>query len=199
MARVSADTRRELLVDAAIRVMARDGVPKTTTRSIVAEADMRLGVFHYCFRSKAELFEQVIQTITAHTLDRALAVFERGGTLGEQLTGGFRAYWDHVIEFPDEHRVTYELTSYATREPELADVATKQYAHYLAANMQILETLAARNGITWAQPLPALARYVSAMIDGMTLLYLNEGDAENAWAAIELAIQHVVSLGVEAA
>ena len=194
MARVPADTRRELLVDSAIRVMARDGVARTTTRSIVAEADMRLGVFHYCFRSKAELFEQVIRTITGHTLELALEVFERGGPLEDQLAGGFRAYWDHVVSHPDEHRVTYELTSYASREPELADVARLQYAHYLEANTRILETLAERNGITWSEPTPVLARFMTAIIDGMTLLYLNEGDSDSAWAAVELAIRQLLMM-----
>jgi AcrR family transcriptional regulator len=194
MSRVSADVRRELLVDAAIRVMQRDGVARATTRAIVAEADMRLGAFHYCFRSKAELFEQVIRTITGHTAARALEAFERGGTPEEQLIGGLQAYWQHVLEVPDEHRLTYELTSYAVRDPELADVAKVQYDHYLSAVGQLLETFAARNAITWSEPVPAVVRYLSAMVDGLTLLYLNEGDGESAWAALELAGRHVLSL-----
>ena len=51
MPRIAVDARRELLVEAAIRVMARDGVAKATTRSIVAEAGMALAAFHYSFRS----------------------------------------------------------------------------------------------------------------------------------------------------
>ncbi|WP_279579831.1 TetR/AcrR family transcriptional regulator [Fodinicola feengrottensis] len=60
---MSADERRQDLVAAAIRVLARDGVAKASTRAIVAEAAMPLGFFHYCFRSKQELFMQVIGTI----------------------------------------------------------------------------------------------------------------------------------------
>jgi len=196
MARVSADVRRELLIEAAIRVMSRDGVARTTTRAIVAEADMRLGAFHYCFRSKAELLEQVIRAITTHTLEPALAAFEREGTLEELLLGGLKEYWDHVIKFPEEHRVTYELTQYAGREPGLDEVARKQYEIYLEANTTILDTLADRAGITWSEPVPVLARYLAATIDGLTLLYLNEGDADTAWKALELGVRHLLSAAV---
>lgn len=193
MARVSADVRRELLIEAAIRVMARDGVARTTTRAIVGEADMRLGAFHYCFRSKAELLEQVIRAITTHTLEPALVALGKDGTLEERLLGGLRGYWDHVVKYPEEHRVTYELTQYAVREPDLADVARKQYEIYLEANTTILDTVAASTGITWSAPVPVLARSMAAMIDGMTLLYLNEGDAETAWAALELGMRHLLA------
>jgi AcrR family transcriptional regulator len=194
MARVSADVRRELLVEAAIRVMSRDGVAKATTRSIVAEADMALGAFHYCFRSKAELLENVIATIQAHTLDRALEAFRQGGSVEEQLIAGVRTYWQHVLDHPDEHRVTYELTQYAVREPDLADLARKQYDGYLAAFAQVLGTLTETAGVEWSLPLPVLTRYLVGAVDGLTLLYLNEGDAVHAGAALEVAARHAASL-----
>jgi AcrR family transcriptional regulator len=194
MARVSADVRRDLLVEAAIRVMVRDGVAKTTTRAIVAEADMALGAFHYCFRSKAELLESVIEGIQAHTVDLALAAFEEGGTLEERLLRGIRIYWQHVLDNPDEHQVTYELAQFALRSPELADVARKQYEHYIASITQIMETLSEATGVSWSQPLPVLARYMISVIDGLTLIYLTEGDGDSTLAALELAVRHVATL-----
>jgi len=194
MTRVSADVRRDLLVEAAIRVMVRDGVAKTTTRAIVAEADMALGAFHYCFRSKAELLESVIGAITSHTLDRAVVAFEEGGTLEERLLRGIGIYWEHVVANPGEHRVTYELAQYALSNPELAPVARKQYEMYIASITQIMEALSAATGLSWAEPLPVLARYLISVIDGLTLIYLNEGDAESNLAALELAARHVAGL-----
>ena len=61
--RMSVDQRRSLLIEAAINVMARDGVANVGTRAIVAEADMTIGVFHYCFRSKDELVVEVLRSI----------------------------------------------------------------------------------------------------------------------------------------
>ncbi|GAA4675215.1 hypothetical protein GCM10023347_32070 [Streptomyces chumphonensis] len=194
MARVSADVRRELLVEAAIRVMVRDGVAAATTRSIVAEAGMPLGAFHYCFRSKQELLENVIATITGHTLDRMLEVLKGAGGFEDKLRAGLDAYWQHVLSHPDEHRVTYELTQYALRRPGLAALAKRQYESYLEANTRVLEALAEGCGVTWTVPVPVLARYTASVVDGLTLLYLNEGDDRAAGAALDLAASHVVGL-----
>lgn len=194
MARVAADERRRLLVQAAIRVMARDGVAQATTRSIVAEADMSLGTFHYCFRSKEELLEQVITAITSHTLAPALEIISGEGTFEEKLRGGLAYYWQHVLDNPDEHRVTYELTQYATRNPALAEFARTQYRTYLEAQTEIIERLASTAGITWKVDDAVLARYLTAILDGLTLLYLNEGDAETAGAAIDLAATQLLGL-----
>lgn len=193
MTRVPAEIRRELLVDAAIRVMIRDGVAAATTRAIVAEADMPLGAFHYCFRSKQELVEEVIAVITNSHLDRALEAVASEGSLEERLLRGLRAYWDHVVSVPEEHRLTYELTTYAARRPGLNDVAQRQYATYLAAHTTVIEALADAEQITWSVPLPVLARYFTGLIDGLTLLYLNEGDAETAGAALDLAAHQISS------
>ena len=54
MPRVSAPSRREALIEAALRVMERDGLTAGTTRAIVAEAGMSLASFHYAFSSRDE-------------------------------------------------------------------------------------------------------------------------------------------------
>jgi AcrR family transcriptional regulator len=193
MVRVSADTRRDLLVDAAIRVMVRDGVAKATVRSIVAEAEMPLGVFHYCFRSKEELLNQVIETIAGHTVEPALAELRRPGTLQERLDGAVDAYWQHVVANPDEHRVTYELTSYAVRQPGLEHMARTQYEKYIESFTAVLDLLGSGAGISWRVPVPVLSRYLTAMVDGVTLLWLNEGgDDRLARQALDCAVAYLL-------
>lgn len=196
MNRMAASERRERLVDAAIAVMVREGVSAATTRAIVAEADMSLGSFHYCFRSKEELLGEVIEVITGHTLERALSEVRGEGELKERLRRGMRAYWQHVVEEPDEHRLTYELTQYAARQTGLAVVAERQYQTYLAANTRLIEALTDDEGkpLEWDAPVPVLARYVTAALDGVTLLYLNEGNAGAAGEALDLVARHVAEL-----
>ena len=196
MIRMAASERRERLVEAAIAVMVREGVSAATTRAIVAEADMSLGSFHYCFRSKEELLGEVIEAITSHTLERALSEVKGEGGLEERLRRAMRAYWQHVVEVPDEHRLTYELTQYAARQAGLATVAERQYQTYLAANTRLIEALTDDAGepLEWSAPVPVLARYVTAAIDGVTLLYLNEGNAEAAGEALDLVARHVGEL-----
>jgi len=190
MPRIAVDERRELLVEAAIRVMVRDGVAKATTRSIVAEAGMALATFHYSFRSKQELLENVIETITAHTLDLAVEVLVGDGTAEDKVRSALDTYWRHVVANPGEHRVTYELTQYALRHPGLATIAKRQYEAYITAASTLIESL----NVAWKAPTPVIARYLISVMDGMTLLWLNEGDDASCRAALDLAGDHLVSL-----
>lgn len=194
MPRIAVDERRELLVDAAIRVMVRDGVAKATTRSIVAEAGMALAAFHYSFRSKQELLENVIETITGHTLDLAVERLGAEGGVADKVRAALDSYWQHLTANPGEHRVTYELTQYALRHPGLATVAKRQYEAYIEGASRLIDSLAQSADVTWTAPVPVIARYLIAVMDGLTLLWLNEGDDASARAALDLAGDHLISL-----
>jgi len=69
--RVTAQDRRQQLIDAAIRVAEREGIAATTTRRIAAEAGARLATVHYCFRSKQELLEGVLSAIITELSEAA--------------------------------------------------------------------------------------------------------------------------------
>ena len=115
MARMSAEARRHALVEAAIEVMKRRGVANTSTRDIVAEAGMQIGVFHYCFESK----EHLVREVMARIIERSYTAV--GGALGEVEPGAamvhaaVMAYWRHIQDDPNEHLLTYELTTHALR------------------------------------------------------------------------------------
>lgn len=196
MTRVAVEVRREQLVESAINVMVREGVAAATTRAIVAEADMPLGAFHYCFRSKQELLGEVIESTTGSSLEVALPAALADGSAADRVRGAMGAYWHHVLGHPDRHRLTYELTSYAARQPDLAAVAERQYATYLTATTKLLGALANENGepVRWRVSLDTLARYITILLDGSTLLYLNEGDADAAREALDLGVEQIISL-----
>ncbi|GAA3506955.1 TetR/AcrR family transcriptional regulator [Streptomyces showdoensis] len=194
MSRRSADERREQLIDAAIRVMIRDGVAKATTRAVVAEAGLPLGAFHYCFRAKEQLLHSVIERIMLRALDPPASPAAGEGTVDEVVRGTLRAYWERVRQNPDEHLLTYELTQYALRKPGLADVARGQYRHYTEVSLRQLESIARRSGAEWTLPLPVLARYGLSVLDGLTLNWLIDRDDEAAAAALDAYADHLVTL-----
>ncbi|MGW5779199.1 TetR/AcrR family transcriptional regulator [Streptomyces sp. NPDC003863] len=196
MARQSADERREQLVEAAIRVMIRDGVAKATTRAIVGEAGAPLGAFHYCFRSKQELLHSVIERIMLRSLAFPPAPLADGASAPDVIRATLHAYWDGIRERPDEHQLTYELTQYALREPGLADVARRQYQHYLQANIDHLQSVARLAGIRWTTEIPVLARYGLNLLDGLTLNWLIDRDDDQALAALDAYAAHLAALAV---
>lgn len=194
MVRRSADERRELLIEAAIRVMTRDGVAKATTRAIVADAGMQLGMFHYCFRSKQELLERVIEAITTHSLERADGLPQIGESVEETVRATMQMYWDHVVANPDEHLLTYELTQYALREPGFEQVAVTQYEYYLRTMRGAIDAIVETFGVTLDRPSEDIARYLVTIVDGLTLNWIVLGDAAQAERLLDDAAAHVAGL-----
>ena len=196
MTRMSAGDRRELLVEAAIRVMTRDGVAKATTRAIAAEADMPLGVFHYAFRSKQELMTMVTETIARQSkaeIDAAVLGDEPPELL-DLVFAGLCAYFDHVVHHPHEHLVTYELTTNALRDPELLEVGKRQYDYYLEQNAALLEAVAELMGFEYTEPLPIINRYVFSVMDGLALNWLAKGEEDEARAVLHLLARTLTTM-----
>ncbi|WP_030692235.1 TetR/AcrR family transcriptional regulator [Streptomyces globisporus] len=194
MARMPSAERRRQLVEAAIRAMTRDGVAKTTTRSICAEAGVSLSVFHYCFDSKQALLEAAIETITGNYVARVMSAVEPGATLRETVRGALQTYWDHVTAHPGEHMLTYDLTQYALREPGFEHLARAQYEQYVASAAALVEQVRGVRGLEPRLPVEVLARYLAAAIDGLTLQFLVLGDARAAADHLDLTADQLVGL-----
>lgn len=196
MARMPSAERRRQLTEAAIRAMTRDGVARTTTRSIAAEAGVSLSVFHYCFDSKQALIESVIRAITDGYVTVVKEAIKPRATLQETIRAGFQAYWDHVSARPGEHMLTYELTQYALREPGFEHLARRQYELYRDTYAELIGQLQKDMGFELGVPVAVLARYLAAMTDGLTLNYLVLGDDTSAADVLDMITEHVTGLVV---
>ncbi|MGW0558772.1 TetR/AcrR family transcriptional regulator [Streptomyces sp. NPDC002926] len=194
MARMPSAERRRQLIEAAIRAMTRDGVSRTTTRSIAAEAGVSLSVFHYCFDSKQALLESVIAAITDHYVTVVKEAIRPKATLRETIRAGFQAYWDHVSANPGEHMLTYELTQYALRQPGFDHLARRQYELYSDTYTELIEQLRRSMKFELRVPVPVLARYLAVMTDGLTLNFLVLGDDTAAADILDTIADQVVSL-----
>ncbi|MFF9011484.1 TetR/AcrR family transcriptional regulator [Streptomyces sp. NPDC014870] len=195
MSRMPLAERRRQLTEAAIRAMTRDGVPRTTTRSIAAEAGVSLSVFHYCFDSKQALLESVITAITDHYVGTVKKALRPRGSFRETIRAGFGAYWEHVRAHPGEHMLTYELTQYALRTPGFEPLARRQHERYAEIYHELIEELDASMMLDLRVPVPVLARYLAAVTDGLTLNLLVVGhDEESSAALLDLVTDQVAVL-----
>lgn len=191
MTRIPADQRRRELVDAGLRVMARDGIAATTTRAVVAEAGMPLGAFHYCFRSKQELLREMTAAAVEQEALAAAAVLQPGNDVHTTIRDGLRMWWALVTQNPGQQQGLYELTQYALRTPELNHVATEQYGIYRSAAGTLLASLAETGDIVWDLPLDLMARMLVAVLDGVLLGWLVDRDDSSALATFDVFAGHL--------
>ncbi|MBZ4487550.1 TetR family transcriptional regulator [Microbacterium sp. cx-55] len=181
MRRLPYADRRAELVDAAIRVIAREGLAGASTRAIVAEADMPLGAFHYVFGTRDELITAVIEQITEQ---ERLAAWIDAGTPGpaprldEILERGLDAYLRLLESDPSRELVLLDVATHAMRHDPA--VVEAQWATYRDAAESSLRYAAELAGTSWSQPLDEIAWSFASALDGLTLTWLTDRDGASA-------------------
>lgn len=209
---MSIEARRAQLVEAAIVVMTREGVRAATTRAVVAEADTSLSVFHYCFDSKHALLQAVVTELVARSASRSSAAGAAGAGLdGSGLDGSgsddagapasalhprvlvrasLEAYFEHVLAHPAIHQLTYEVTQFCLRDPELVAIAAHQYDLYAST----VEAQIVASGARTSLPVTVFARQLAVMIDGLTLDWLVRRDEASSRTVLETTITFAESV-----
>ncbi|MGY1831829.1 TetR/AcrR family transcriptional regulator [Geodermatophilus sp. SYSU D01180] len=193
MPRLPAAQRRAALVEAALRVMARDGLAAGTTRAVVAEAGMPLAAFHYAFSSRDELLRELVTRVVGRELAAATAGLDPAAGLAGCLRAAAAGYLDHLEREPGAEALMLELTLHAVRDPALRPVAAAQYRAYTAAATRLLEEAAAATGATWRRPVPELARLLVTVVDGATTTWLVDRDTAATRAVLEAAVDQLVA------
>ena len=193
MARISATRRRELLVQAALRVLARDGLAAMTTRAIVSEAGMSLASFHYAFTSRDELLHELVGHVVAREADVTfLALLENSHDVGGAVRTALGAYLELVTSDPGREQGMFELTQYALRTPSLDALAKKQYERYHELARELLRIVARRFRVRWDVPDDDLARLIVTLTDGVTLAWLADRDLAAAERSLDLAADAIL-------
>lgn len=188
---MSGAERRQLLVAAALQVMRRDGVAAATTRAICTQAGMPLGAFHYCFHSKAELFQVILDGDLQQSLDDAWSVLDPALTAEQNLRALVTAYWTAVETDPQWCLVLSELTAHCLRDPELAALPARDYAIYRAQVITQLKRFLTDSGSGHGIDIGVLADVLIAGLEGITSSWLAHRDGEVARASLDAFVEMV--------
>ena len=94
MAYVKASVRSAQLVEAARRVLARDGVQGTTMRGVAAEAGVPLGTLSYVFGSKEQLLKAVIEDVSKEIAEVLRESAETDKGLEHAIRAGTETFWE---------------------------------------------------------------------------------------------------------
>ena len=162
---VTYGTGKKALLDAAIRVVAAEGLRGLTYRSVAAEAGVTHGSVRYHFGDWTRLLEAAV----SHSVERNIAGSELIAADGD--FGEFARSLATLVETePDVQAFQYELALESRRRPELRPIIDRMYESYRSA---VRETLLC-NGID-DEP---FVQMVCAALDGLVFQQSVFGDAE---------------------
>lgn len=171
MAHVPAEVRRQRFIDAAITVIAREGVDGATTRRIAEEAGAPLATLHYCFQTKENLlwavFDEVAESVRVD-LEERVAPGQSVASLAVQLLTETLL---SALARPAANRTQLEIWLWAERNDPQA--ALRLYDVYVEVMKERLR--GARS------PLPedeveTVARVVLGLVDGLNNQLIAHGD-----------------------
>ena len=183
-ARASARAR---ILDAAVRLIAREGIHDVRIARIAMEAGVSPSLLHYHFASRDALLAEALE----HSYELAGAT-RMGGD--EAVASRLREMIDQCLPLDralrDDWLLWVELWLHAARRPELRETAARLYARMHAWFMEALREGIAGGEFTVADPERVVDRLL-ALIDGYGVRALAEDPAmpvdrarEEIWAAI---------------
>jgi AcrR family transcriptional regulator len=105
------------LLDAAERLLVRDGYARITTRRLATESGVNQGLIHYYFGSMENLLVSVAERIGEAVLGRQRAIYESDAPFLEKWRADVRGFLEQDISrgFP---KVWFELIGLASNKPD---------------------------------------------------------------------------------
>jgi len=120
--KVTAGTdRRDSIGDAAIAIVAREGLRSLTHRAVDRELDLPPGSTSYYARTRRQLIETMVHRLANRTVTdlRPAATPPAGPVTVEDAAQALAAMIDHLAVRADDHRARYALNVDLVNDPEL--------------------------------------------------------------------------------
>jgi AcrR family transcriptional regulator len=117
-ARPHAEPRRDELVLAAYRRIAKAGFEGLRTRDVADDVGVNIATLHYYFPTK----EALIRGVVGHAMGRFRTAFAPGSRPGEQLAAQFKGIRRLAADEPELFTVMGELALRSTRDPAMAAI-----------------------------------------------------------------------------
>jgi AcrR family transcriptional regulator len=168
--------RREQLIAAAARVIARSGYDAATVRDVAREAGVSTGVIAYYFEGKDDLFAHVLRAASRAFRARLQAARDAAETPRDRLLALAEAATPADDEAVRAHALWIDFWARAARDPALAGLTVRLYDGWRS---EIAESVreGQREGAFRADADPdAFARGFAAAADGLaTHVVLHRG------------------------
>jgi AcrR family transcriptional regulator len=165
------------IVDAAVRVIARQGYAHTSLMDIASEVGMSKGAVHYHFPTKEALMAQVLQTACDEVATRTRGAWTQSDNPVEALRSSLRELWRVRAQLSDEAKVVADLLAQSLHDHTLrAPLAT----YYRFASQQVQEHLNEHLTTLGLKPkldADKIPRLLHALLDGLLMQKIVDPEA----------------------
>ncbi|MFF4365098.1 TetR/AcrR family transcriptional regulator [Streptomyces sp. NPDC001594] len=94
------DARRDRVLDAAVRLLSRQGYAGCSVAAIAAEAGISTGSVYQVFSGKSELAAALFRTLVAREVAAVTAAAERPGTAAERVAWAVETFASRALQAP---------------------------------------------------------------------------------------------------
>ncbi len=164
---------RERLLDAAVRLIAREGIDNVRIARIAAEAGVSAGLVHYHFASRDALLEEAIEHSYERAGDMRLTALDAGASAAQRLRMMIDQCLPSNRPLREDWVLWVELWLRGARDPALRPVAARLYARL---HTWFAEAIAAgiAAGELRACDVDRMSDRLLALIDGYGIRVLTE-------------------------
>jgi AcrR family transcriptional regulator len=164
------------IVDAAIRVIARQGYARTSLMDIANEVGMSKGAVHYHFPTKEALMAKVLETACDTVAERTRSVWAQG-TPADALRSSLRELWRTRAQLSDEATVVADLPAQSLHDANLRPPLAEYYRFASAQVEEHMSVHLAALGLRSRVDQHKLPRILHALLDGMLMQKIVDPEA----------------------
>lgn len=165
------------IIDAAIRVLAREGYARTSLLEIAKEAGMSKGALHYHYPTKEALIHAVLEEACNVVQARTLEAWSPSDNPFEALRRSLQELWAARAERTDEALVVADLLALSLYDPSLRPKLAEFYELGAAQIREYLERNLISLGLESRVSMDILPRVVIGMLDGLVMQAFVDPDA----------------------
>jgi AcrR family transcriptional regulator len=191
-ARKASDQKAALILEAASKVLTRQGYARTTIKEVAAEAGVSRGLLHYYFKNKEEMLFMVVRGSVEDSLQLTETVLSQSRTTGEMAANICLAMRRFVEQSPEFISIMIESWSLARQSQTARDELESLYHLFQGGLTKNLEHAIGRGVFKPSTPVKQVATLLTAFLDGLSFdLMLVSGLSQDKkfWQASQKALQ----------
>jgi AcrR family transcriptional regulator len=165
------------IVEATMRVLARQGYAHTSLMDIANEVGMSKGAVHYHFPTKEALITQVLETAVDAVAERTRKVWTAGENPLLAVRSALHELWNARTALSDEVKVVADLLAQSMHDPKLREPLATYYRFAFAQVEEHLRNNAEALGLRPKIDPAFIPRILHALLDGLLLQKLVEPES----------------------